>query len=46
LAFAGAFGKAASNSDFDAKFDLNGNGAVDFSDFLIFVSAFTPTTNG
>ena len=36
LAFASAFGKAAS----DAMFDLDGNGSVDFTDFLIFVSEF------
>lgn len=36
LAFASAFGKAAS----DAMFDLDGNGSVDFPDFLIFVSEF------
>lgn len=40
-AFAAAFGKTATDGDFDAKFDLDGNGAVDFPDFLIFASAFT-----
>jgi hypothetical protein len=46
LSFAGAFGKTASDSDFDSKFDLNDNGSVDFADFLIFVSIFSPTTDG
>lgn len=40
LAFASAFGKSASDDDFDVRFDLNGNGVTDFPDFLIFVSAF------
>ena len=38
--FASAFGRTANDDDFDGKFDLNGNGEVDFQDFLIFASEF------
>lgn len=41
LAFAGAFGKTSSDSDFDTKFDLDNNGAVDFLDFVTFAASFT-----
>ena len=39
LAFTGAFGGSSS------AFDLNGNGAVDFPDFLVFVGSFGRAAN-
>jgi hypothetical protein len=35
-----AFGLSEGDEEYDARFDLDGNGAVGFSDFLIFAGAF------
>lgn len=37
MLFAVAFGKSTTSDDFDARFDLNEDGAVGFRDFLLFV---------
>ena len=40
LAFAGVFGKPASDSDVATRMDFDDNGKVEFSDFLIFAGVF------
>ena len=38
--FAGNYGKTSADADYDARYDLTGDGAVDFSDFLEFAGAY------
>ncbi|HAA75744.1 TPA: hypothetical protein DCE37_11565, partial [Candidatus Latescibacteria bacterium] len=40
VAFAGAFGTASGDAQYDFRADLNGDDAVDFADFLIFADNF------
>ena len=40
------FGTQTGQENFDPKYDLDGNGVVDFSDFLIFVDSFGKTVTG
>ncbi len=40
FAFAAGFGKRDTQSDFDRRFDIVPNGAVDFEDFFVFVADF------
>ncbi|MBE85274.1 MAG: hypothetical protein CME21_22180 [Gemmatimonadetes bacterium] len=39
LLFAARFGETTSSPNFDTQFDLDGNGSIGFSDFLILVNA-------
>ncbi len=43
FAFADVFGAQQGDAKFNAKFDLNKNGAVDFDDFFIFAGDFGKT---
>ena len=38
--FAGKFGLSEEDEGYDVRFDLDGNGAVGFSDFVILAAAF------
>jgi hypothetical protein len=38
--FAGAFGTISGGTGYEARFDLNGDGAVDFQDFFLFADRF------
>ncbi|MFT5365597.1 MAG: hypothetical protein ACI8V2_000537 [Candidatus Latescibacterota bacterium] len=40
ITFAGAFGKASTDSGYDARIDLNDDGSVNFPDFLLFAQLF------
>ena len=40
LAFAGQFGSRQGDGRYDARYDLDGDGEIGFSDFLIFSSSF------
>ena len=49
LAFAGQFGAQRGDGRYQAKYDLNSDGNIDFADFLLFVNSYgqsVPTTNG
>ena len=40
LAFAGQFGAQHGDGRYQAKYDLNSDSAIDFSDFLLFASSY------
>ena len=40
MLFVTAFGKASGTAGWDAVYDLDGSGLIDFEDFLIFARAF------
>ena len=42
--FAAHFGQNQADEGFEARYDLDGNGAIGFSDFLIFAGAFGKTS--
>ena len=43
LAFTGVFGSSSSDTNYDARMDLNDDGMINFADFLIFVGIFGST---
>ena len=40
LRFAAQFGLSQGDAGYDARYDLDGDGAIGFGDFLIFANAF------
>ncbi len=40
VAFAQHYGKMAGDTDFESKYDLNGNEIVDFPDFILFAKGY------
>ena len=40
LRFAQQFGLSQGDPGYDARYDLDGDGAIEFGDFLIFANAF------
>ena len=40
MQFAGQYGARQGDGQYEARYDLDGNGAIDFSDFLTFVSSY------
>ena len=44
--FAGAYGTHSGQANFDSKYDLDGDGRVGFSDFVLFANAYGKPVRG